>query len=465
MKINVISRVLFLGALLFAGGCGNGDGDSPGAVPGDDDDDDDDDTDGGPPEDSCVTIDDASLSEHIGTVGIVEFSTAVENVTSATIEFGLDTEYGHSAPVDLEEENYRTLLLGMKPVSDYHFRVVVEGEDESCTSEDYALETTAPSPNGLPRIDIETMDEDALAGGFLVTSTFQEGSAYILDADGDFVWWFDHKDFSDDPEESGEITRARMSYDGKYMWLVKGNVPRGKGARVVRVEMDGSNPEDLTEQFSEPHHDLAMLPDGRVLYLTYSDEGCDLVGERSPDGSTRIIADATDILGEEECHLNALAHSPLDDTIVVSELETSHYFKITMEGEVVWVLGAKGPFTGDGASWTRNHGLHVLAEDRILIFSNGAMQNGVSRAIEIELDVENETATRRWEYFESGLSNAIMGDVQRLYNGNTLITYSQLGIIHEVNDDGELLQLMTWPIGGAIGYATKRGSLYGPPPK
>ena len=65
---------------------------------------------------------------------------------------------------------------------------------------------------------------------------------------------------------------------------------------------------------------------------------------------------------------------------------------------------------------------------------------------------------------EPAISNVIMGDVQRLPNGNTLIAYSQQGIVHEVNTNMEVLQELTWSLGGAIGYVNKRASLYGPPP-
>jgi hypothetical protein len=58
-----------------------------------------------------------------------------------------------------------------------------------------------------------------------------------------------------------------------------------------------------------------------------------------------------------------------------------------------------------------------------------------------------------------------MGDVQRLPNGNTLVTYSYQGLIHEVSPEGALLQQLSWGIGGAVGYSMKRASLYGPPPK
>jgi hypothetical protein len=72
------------------------------------------------------------------------------------------------------------------------------------------------------------------------------------------------------------------------------------------------------------------------------------------------------------------------------------------------------------------------------------------------------TATRVWSYLGTGLESAIYGDVQRLDNGNTLVTYSAAGVIEEVSSDGGVVERTTASTG--VGYVSKRPSLYGPPP-
>ncbi len=66
------------------------------------------------------------LAEAPGTVGIVKWSITDVMPESAEIWFGLDTGYGMVAPVDLDEPDFRTLLLGMKPDRTYHFRVIAK---------------------------------------------------------------------------------------------------------------------------------------------------------------------------------------------------------------------------------------------------------------------------------------------------------------------------------------------------
>jgi hypothetical protein len=413
----------------------------------------------------CTFTVNSSTSSKIPTVGIVEWSVDMSSLSSAHIEFGLDTGYGLTAPVDLAEPNYRTLLLGMKGSRTYHFRVVASGSSGDCASGDYTLETGALS-NQLRAVDVTTHNASALAGGYIITSEWQNGPAYILDADGDYVWWYDTS--TSDPS----LTRARMSYDGKYMWMATNNNEGGRG-ELTQVTMDG-----LQEQRLSPidhTHDLAVLPDGSLVLPEYSPMmgggECGGVWEYSPSGSVRELINISSAHGQTSCHMNSIHYFEGDDSITVSDIfggmsgGQGCYVKLTRQGQVVWVLGGPASdFSGNGATWDgANHGHHVLASDRLIIFNNGSMGAG-STAIEIQLNLSSWTATRVWEY-SSGNSSNVLGDVQRLDNGNTLVTYSDSGVIHEVDANGSLLQEISWQLGGALGYVMQRQSLYGPPPK
>jgi hypothetical protein len=72
------------------------------------------------------------------------------------------------------------------------------------------------------------------------------------------------------------------------------------------------------------------------------------------------------------------------------------------------------------------------------------------------------TAETTWMY-DGNESSQTLGDVQRLWNGNTFVTYSNAGALHEVNASGTLLQSISFETG--VGYMSKRRSLYGPPDK
>lgn len=415
----------------------------------------------------------AEVSEAIPTVGIVEWSSNVESIDEAYIEFGKDTNYGARAEVDLGEPNYRTLLLGMEGSSTYHYRVVARTGAQTCTGSDQTVETGLV-PNSLLNLEVQTTGE--VAPGFILTTSYQStgggfggggggfggggGSlapAYILNEAGNPVWFY---------SAVADPTRARMSYDGKYMWVCKANVPN-TSAQMVRVSMDGTEVDDFSDDFSGLNHDFTITPEESIIFIAYGSNGCDDVKERLADGTVRTIVNSGDAHGESgSCHLNAIHYSKEDDTVVFSDLQHDNYTKVRREdGETVWVLGGpnNSSFTGDGASWDAQHGFHLLAEDRILIFNNNPGQTP-AEIFEVSLDLTAMTATKGWSY-SSDADTDIMGDAQRLTNGNTLVTYSIQGRIQEVTPEGEVVQVITGGLGAAVGYAQKRERLYGPPPR
>jgi len=389
----------------------------------------------------------------------VEFSTDLAGLSAAQIEFGLDTSYGMVAPVDVAATNHHTLLLGMKQRKTYHYRIVATGTAGECASPDQTV-MTGSLPNGFPTITVNTKDATSLYGGFLLTGSYVSGGgssgtpAYIADKDGEVVWAFN---------VGSDVTGARMSIDGKYMWINSAQVPQGK-TNVHRVSMDGMTDENLSDQFTGLNHVLTVLPDESIAFFAYGSNGCDDVKIRHPDAKVETLISAGTATGQSACHCNGISYSAEDKSLVVSELDSSKYFKVKIEDKsLVWVMGGTGKndFTGDGATWTREHGVHVLSATRFVFFNNGAMGGGGSTAIELLLDLGAKTATKAWTYKAApGIQNDIMGDVQRLKNGNTIIAYSTKGVLHEVDAQSKLLQEWTM---ATFGYVEKRKSLYGPP--
>ncbi|HET6280192.1 MAG TPA: arylsulfotransferase family protein [Polyangia bacterium] len=401
----------------------------------------------------------ATISPRISTVGIVTWATSLAGLTSARIEFGLTTAYGMTAPVDPTAAGYRTLLLGMKAEKMYHYRIIATGGAGTCTSGDYTVMTGA-KPNGIPTLTVSTKNADKLAGGFLVTGESGQGAgAYIFDADAEVVWRF---------SIGGDVSSARMSYDGQYMWISNVNCCAQNGAsKVHRVSMDGMTDENLSSQFVGQNHQLTVLPDETVAFYGYTANGCDDVKERAPNGTVKTIVNAQKAEGTTGgCHLNTIQYSRVDDALIFSDLNHNNYTKITRTGQTVWVLGGSTSQFGANLWNGGQHGLDILGVDRILIFNNGAGSAG-SIAIEWKLTLTGtKSAMRAWSYAAVPAINVqIMGDVQRLPNGNTIVAYSTRGALHEVAADGTLLQSLSWPLGGTFGYIEKRASLYGPPPK
>jgi hypothetical protein len=421
----------------------------------------------------CTFQVNAQVSPTMATVGIVTWSTDLKGVAAAHIDFGLDEGYGMSAPVDLAGADHRTLLLGMKQNRTYHYRIVAASARGGCISPDYTL-TTGVLLNGLPRIIVLDKSKAATVyGGFLVAGQYlpvPPGGmpAYIADADGDLVWAYPHV---------RDATGVRMSYDGNYLWINSANVPSSQGAVVHRVAMDGSTDEDLSDRFAGLNHQLTVLPDETVAFFAYGESGCEDLKEYSPaTGQVRTVVNAGAAQGgASACHLVNLEHSRVDDTLVFSDMQSQAVVKVRRgDGRTVWIVnGPHATFTG--ATWIgAQHSLHLLGVDRFMLFNNntrrptdGPLGTGDgSIVMELALDLEAKTVRQVWSYkAEPGIQNDVMGDVQRLPNGNTVVAFSTVGVLQEVAPDGTLLQEWTWPLGASFGYIEKRATLYGPPPR
>ena len=180
-----------------------------------------------------------------------------------------------------------------------------------------------------------------------------------------------------------------------------------------------------------------------------------------PDGSLRTVVESVDTslytCMQSECHGNSISYNATTDTYVLSDRYPNLYVNFDRDGKLNWQAGgatAKAPVHYQG-SWSVNHGHHMLDNGNLLIFNNG--QGTSSPAIELELN--GSSANEVWRFVDDG--STVLGDVQRLSNGNTLITYSNRGRIVEVNGNSIVREYLT----GSLGYAIFRTSLYGPPPK
>ena len=423
----------------------------------------------------CTIMSSLTMSTAISTVGIVEWSTDLAGLDTASIEFGLDQNYGMVAPVDLMETNYRTLLLGMKADHEYHYRVVATAGSQTCTGPDNTLQTgSLPATLTLPSISVTTAQPDKAAKGFLLAGFgfMTKGPTFIIDSDGDYVWWFD----------SGDMTRARMSYDGKSMWTqamnwsTTGGFNGSPGGNPVihQVSMDGMDVQTFgLNEIGDATHDYDVTPDGSYISPQFDAAGCMTIRERAANGQSHdiIASNTVNPQAVNECLVNSIHYWPSDDSITYSDLPHNCYVKITHAGAVQWVLGgANTTFTqGDAISWHGEHGHHLLSPTRFLMFNNGVNPLAVgptdgssSIVYEVELDTSTNTATRVWQY-DGGLQTLVFGDVQRLPNGNTIVNYGTHGTTHEVDANATLVRTMTWASSPTIPYIEWRSSLYGPP--
>ncbi len=463
-------------AAILLGGCPSEDGDSEGTVDDDADDvlaDDDDSTDSS----AGIAWHDASLSELIPTVVEVRWATAVSEVTSTYVQYGPSPSLGgRNAGVRGDEDEYRAVLLGLKPSKIYFWRVVVESEDGTYASDIATIETGAV-PACLP--DIELTENTAEAhDGYLVGTFLGEGPvAVIVDSDGDYVWWYPIE------RETADVWRSQTSRDGQWMLILAqgwdGGDPEPVDATLLRVRLDGTEVEEVP--LGMLHHDFVELPDGTLTFLAYdiaNVDGTDVVGEGLVELRTDgLLYDVwsiwdhvpydpsvADESSQSWAHANALDHDPGDESYLVGLRNLSTILRIDRaSGDVVHHIGgAHSDFVlEDGRTdlFTGQHNFQGL-DGGILVFDNGAIEDLDSRVVEYELDESTGLADRTWSHHANPpLYCYALGDVKRLPSGNTLVTWSTAGQISEVTAQGQVVWQINTEWGAGIAYMTWLESL------
>ncbi|HEX5099750.1 MAG TPA: hypothetical protein VFV94_09640 [Polyangiaceae bacterium] len=384
------------------------------------------------------------------TVGIVTWSLDKTGLTAAHIDFGLDTTYGMTAPVDLMAPMYKTLLLGMKPMKTYHFRIVATDGAGMYTSDDKTVMTGAKT-SMVSFASFNVKDAAKVDKGFFIGSFWQgSGSTvpFIVDTDGDVVWWY--------AKASGEstdgVSRARMSADSKNVWLVNEGL---SGAPLRRVSIDTLDVQTYTA--TKASHDICAVTGDTMAYLDYSESDCNSIFEITPSTTDKgkEVFESSGVTGNpgslNSCHGNAVRYSKKEDYYTYSDWQND-IAVVDRSGMLKWKLSDKA---GGKTAWGgKQHG-HQLLDDSIIIFANDAGGANKSQAIEYGLDGS------LIKKFASNGSATNFGDVQRLANGNTVITYSTSSTLQEVDaNDAVVLEVKG---SGSFGYVEFRESLYGLP--
>jgi hypothetical protein len=407
----------------------------------------------------------AEVSPQIPTVGVVEWSLPGEAPASAKIVYRLTVDapsllnQGGEAPVQLGNPNHRTLLLGLKQARNYSFHIEATRGGATCRSPDYALPTTG-SFAGAPPVSVDVAQPNARQPGFIVSSsgTSVPDSAYIIDADGDMVWFF-----------PGPLNtcRAQMDYEGNTMWMITCN-PINELGELRSVSMDGAQVSMNVPGFEGAHHDLTVMPGGTVAALVWStpanEPPSDLV-IRTPDGqATTAFTIGSNLYLSDTFHANAVHYLPSDDSFTISDRNPNLIVKVGADGTPRWQLGGVCDGAPTGAhcapeSWRVNHG-HQLLDDGTLLVFNNTDSYAAAHVLEFRLDDSAGALAATLVRDVTGAApSATLGDVQRLPGGNTLVTYSNADTMVELDPSWNVVQTFTLH----VGYSNWRPTLYGPP--
>ena len=277
--------------------------------------------------------------------------------------------------------------------------------------------------------------------------------AYLVDMEGKRVFeWL-----APNPDESW--FDAKLLPSGDVLALVD-------GYRVMRVTPDG----DVRWEYRAPvHHDLAVADNGEIFVLARRAVHVNALHPKVPVFDDEIhVLDPDGALIRKISILEAILKSPFgfllpsshdlepDESVpnlVLDMLHSNHVqvFDGTVEhlsplfrrgnllvsmrtinsigildpdeSRFVWMWGP--------TNIARQHHPTLLPNGHILLFDNGQSASQI-------IEVDPLTNAVVWRYAPlGGFYSEAAGSVQRLPNGNTLITESDPGVVFEVTPDGE----------------------------
>ncbi|MDP2315129.1 MAG: aryl-sulfate sulfotransferase [Pseudomonadota bacterium] len=432
----------------------------------------------------------AVLEDDIPTVAWVTWET--DSPGTSWVEYGPTRDLGRSTVASpTETTEHAVLLAGMSARSTWYWRAVSEVAGERLESRLQELETGV-APRDLPSVTAGSYDARLAQSGYTLTTSLGDPSwVIVFDTDGSPVWW------EQAPEES-VIAQVRLSPDGTSVLYNVASLNFGIDIGVIRkVRLDG---ELLSETRTEwGHHDFVGLPEGGYAYIAadirpWTDaEGFPrhVVGDAivevpegavDSSGSTTVWSTwdhfAVDVdpavdndfypQGLDWTHSNSLKFE--DGAYALSVRKENAFVKIDRaSGETLWQIGGVGAdwTLTEGRAFVGQHSPELVGDDKFILFDNGDIdiEDAYSEAVEYTLDEAGRTYTRSWAYdYNQRISSYLLGDVERLDNGNTLIAWGSGGTITEVTPSGEMAFQVSLAIGSAIGFTHHIDALGGVTP-
>jgi hypothetical protein len=325
------------------------------------------------------------------------------------------------------------------------------------------LDGTRPPPNEQ---GVSILDADRIQPGANLYVSGQGPEAHLIDRDGTVLhkWAFDWYDAWPDqakrPNGRSEFPnhwRRAHLYENGDLLVIWG------GQGIARIDAKSQLLWGRTDE--HVHHDVDVGPDGRIWTLSRSPETVPALSEER-----RVVVDTVLVLdpqtGEtldewsvfeafsatevgramiprlakagDVFHTNTITVLPPDyDTTGYPELAAGNLLLSFRNPSLIGIFDPKtgGLVWVSNGPWAAQHQPVLLDEQTVLVFDNRSLGTR-SRVIE----VDRRTGEIGWQYgAEEGeyFWSRILGSVQRLGNGNTLVTESDNGRAFEVTREGE----------------------------
>ncbi|MEQ1568787.1 MAG: aryl-sulfate sulfotransferase [Myxococcota bacterium] len=376
----------------------------------------------------------SEVSARISTVITVRWTT--DEPTSGAVSFGVDGALDRTTPSTPSATDHEVVLVGLPADRDVSWAIVSDGE-----TTDVHTDHTGPLPAGLVP---PTVTGDGNDRWLLTTLVGEPNTVVLFDPSGEPTWWYD------DPRGLS-VFRARITRDGEGIVYSSAIVDGGPSpdSALVRVSWDGERVEELP--VPDLAHDFVELPDGTLASLRYETRD-DVLGsgvvEVSRDGTVTPTWSAWDCLDPTAnpsddpahgwTHANALDYQADRDRYLVGLRNLGTLIAVDRAtGDCPWAFGGSG---GDvdvnGATFLHQHQFEQI-DGGMLVFDNDGAVGNASRVVEYTFDEAAGTAEElRVFSADPPLYSFIMGDTDRLPDGDTFALFSVPGVIERFDPEG-----------------------------
>lgn len=324
-----------------------------------------------------------------------------------------------------------------------------------------ALGYVSGSREAGDRVSVTVHDRQRAWQGVNLYTSGHANEALLVDMDGRVLHTWRYPVEQLWPDEP--VARAPT---GRF-WRRAALLPEGdllaiyEGVGIVRLDRDSNV---RWSRLDRAHHDLQVLPDGRIVLLARVTHDRKDVAPYRP-----VVEDFYVVLGpdgeelERVSLLDAYRRSAFEDHWLPRARRGGDVFHTNAVGVLDGRLAALDPAFAAGnvllsmrnlgtiaildpraetivwsrtGDWSRQHDPHLLDGGHLLVFDNGG-ERGISRAL--ELGPEGAVAWS-WDGPPSEtMWTACCGTAQRLPNGNTLVTESEAGRAFEVTPLGAVV--------------------------
>jgi len=423
------------------------------------------------------------MSAEISSVVTASWTTREPSLCS--VDFGVSGEtIGHCCVGHEPSLEHRAVMVGIQPGSDGSLVITAEAEDASYQSDEQFF-TTGLLAAQLPSLEVEGDENDRLWEGYTLVPLLGDEVSWVtvIDAEGVIVWAY---------EAGPSVHRIHIAPDGSGLFYNEHSQNPDAdfpdlSESLHHVSWEGEKL--LTVRGGEsPHHDFLVLDNDRFVTLGNSLLPWDFgEGEVLLQGDTIMEIDRE---GKHSILWNTFDH--MDPDVATSTenqvgphtgevLDWSHgnylsydedegaYLAVLRHldavvsvdagsGELLWSLAEGwGDYqSGDGEpllSWP--HSVERTDEGLVVFNQTHGGSDECSHSVTIGLDDASGVAERIGEYATDDCRQVeYLGSTHPVPNGNSLVVFSQAGIMDELSPEGELLRRLQTELGWMYGYVT-----------